>query len=70
MREPLSAILQRSIRESDLTRYAISVRSGVDQATLSRFVTGKGGLNLDSVDRLVDVLDLEIRPRRRKRKDG
>ena len=69
MREPFSAILRRAIIESGLSRYAVSVRSGVDQATLSRFIAGKRGLNLDSIDKLVDVLDLEVRPRR-KRKDG
>jgi hypothetical protein len=45
------------------------VRSGVDQAALSRFIAGKSSLNLDTVDKLVDVLGLEVRPRR-KRKDG
>jgi plasmid maintenance system antidote protein VapI len=69
MRELFSSILRRAILESGLSRYAISARSGVDQATLSRFIAGKRGLNLDSVDKLVDVLGLEIRPCR-KRKDG
>ena len=45
------------------------MRSGVHQETLSRFLAGKRSLNLDSVDKLVDVLGLEVRlpP---KRKDG
>ena len=45
------------------------VRNGVDQATLSRFMRG-GGLSLNAVDKLVDVLNLEVRPRRKARKDG
>jgi hypothetical protein len=69
MREPFSAILRRAILESGLSRYAVSVRSGVDQAALSRFIADKSSLNLDSVDKLVDMLGLEVRPRR-KRKDG
>ena len=69
MRELFSSILRRAILESGLSRYAVSVRSGVDQAALSRFIAGKSSLNLDSVDKLVDVLGLEVRPRR-KRKDG
>jgi transcriptional regulator with XRE-family HTH domain len=69
MREPLSATLRRTIRESGLSRYAIAVRSGLDQGALSRFVTGKCGLTLDSADKLADALDLELRPRR-KRKDS
>ena len=69
MREPFSAILRRAILESGLSRYAVSVRSGVDQAVLSRFIAGKSGLSLESVDKLVDALGLEVGTRR-KRKDG
>ena len=69
MREPFSSLLRRAILESGLTRYAISVQSGVDQAALSRFIAGKRSLNLESVDKLVDVLGLEVRLPR-KRKDG
>jgi transcriptional regulator with XRE-family HTH domain len=69
MGQPFSSILRRAIAESGLSRYAVSVRSGVDQAALSRFMAGKRGLSLDSVDKLVDVLGLEVRTRP-KRKDG
>jgi len=69
MREPFSSLLRRAILESGLTRYAISVKSGVNQAALSRFVAGKRSLNLESVDKLVEVLGLEVRMPR-KRKDG
>ncbi len=54
-------MLRRAILESDMTRYAISKQSGVDQAALSRFVTG-GSLKLESVDKLVDCLGLQVRP--------
>jgi transcriptional regulator with XRE-family HTH domain len=67
MRDAFSSLLRRAILESGLTRYAISVRSGVDQAALSRFIAGKRSLNLESVDKLVEVLGLEVRmPRKRK----
>jgi plasmid maintenance system antidote protein VapI len=69
MREPFSSLLRRAILESGLTRYAISARSGVHQAALSRFIAGKRSLSLESVDKLVDVLGLEVRLPR-KRKDG
>jgi hypothetical protein len=62
--------LRQAVRDSELTRYAISVRTGIDQGTLSRFIRGERGMSLDSVDRLMECLELEIRPRRRKRKDG
>jgi transcriptional regulator with XRE-family HTH domain len=69
MKEAFSSKLRRAILESGLSRYAISVKSGVDQAALSRFLAGKRSLSLDSVDKLVDVLGLEVRLPR-KRKDG
>jgi histidine ammonia-lyase len=46
--------------------YSVCVQTGVDQATLSRFLAGKSGLSLESVDKLVEFLELEITPRKRK----
>jgi hypothetical protein len=66
MSELLSGHLRRSIRESGKSRYAISCETGIDQATLSRFLRG-GGLSLDTVDKLMNVLGLEVRPRRKAR---
>jgi plasmid maintenance system antidote protein VapI len=68
MKEPLSATLRRTILESGMTRYAIAAKTGVDQAALSRFVAGKRSMSLETADKLMDVLGLEVRPR--KRKDG
>jgi hypothetical protein len=62
--------LRRAILDSGLTRYRISQETGIAESVLSRFVHGERGLNSDSIDRLMDCLGLEIRPRRRKRKDG
>ena len=66
MGEPFSNQLRRAIRESGMTRYAISVRTGIDQATLSKFVKGERGLSLSAIDKLMDDLGLEITPRKRK----
>ncbi len=63
MSEPFTDQLMRAIRESGVSRYSISVRTGIDQAVLTRFMQGKSGLSVDSIDKLMDVLDLEIRPR-------
>ena len=69
MGELFSESLRRAIREGGMTRYAISVRTGIDQAALSRFMKGERGLSLGAIEKLMDVLGLEIRPRR-KRKEG
>ena len=46
----------------DVARYALSCETGIDQATLSRFMKG-GTLSMGVVDTLMDALQLEIRPR-------
>jgi transcriptional regulator with XRE-family HTH domain len=68
MGEPFSESLRRAIRDCGMTRYAISVRTGVAQSTLSRFMKGERGLSLSAIDRLMDALGLEIRPRKRRGK--
>ena len=68
MGELFSESLRRAIRESGMTRYAISVRTGIAQSTLSRFMKGERGLSLTAIDRLMDALGLEVRPRKRGRK--
>jgi hypothetical protein len=69
MANSFSDQLRQAVRESELTRYAISVKTGIDQGTLCRFIRGERGMSLDSVDKLMECLELEIKPRR-KRKDG
>jgi transcriptional regulator with XRE-family HTH domain len=68
MSEPFSEQLKQVVRECGMSRYAISVRTGIDQATLSKFVKGERGLSLAAIDKLMDALGLEVRPRKRGRK--
>jgi plasmid maintenance system antidote protein VapI len=60
MSEPFTEQLKRAIRESELSCYALSQATGVDQSTLSKFLSGQRGLSLDSVDKLVDALGLTL----------
>lgn len=46
--------------ERGVTRYRISKETGVEQAALSRFVRGRQGLDLSSVDRLATYLGLRL----------
>jgi transcriptional regulator with XRE-family HTH domain len=66
MDEPFSDQLRRAIRDSGMTRYAISVSTGIDQGTLSKFMKGERGLSLAAIDKLMDSLGLEVRPRKGK----
>ncbi len=59
-KEAFSARLRRAVRESGMTRYAISKKTGIPESTLSRFVVGGGGLAMHNLDLLVEVLGLEL----------
>jgi len=61
--------LRDAIERSGQTRYAISKATGIDQAQLSRLVSGEAGLGWDALKRLCDHLGVEIvvRPKRKGR---
>ncbi|OHB82348.1 MAG: hypothetical protein A2V98_05815 [Planctomycetes bacterium RBG_16_64_12] len=65
--------LRRAIETADKSRYALAQETGIDQATLSRFMHGKGGLSLAGWDLLAEALGLELvarRPAKRRAKKG
>lgn len=68
MDEAFSVQLRRAIRECGRSRYALSCETGIDQSTLSRFMKG-GTLSMVVVDKLMDALQLEIRPRSKRKDD-
>jgi Cro/C1-type HTH DNA-binding domain len=60
--------LRAAIKESGVSRYRISKDTGLAQSNLSTFMSGKAGLSLDSIVKLVEYLDLSIvSPKTRKR---
>ena len=61
----LSDQVRQAIANSDLTRYRISKLTGIDQSQLSKFVNGLRGLSTDGLDRLGELLGLEITVRKR-----
>ena len=69
MKKTFTEQLRKAIREIGMIRYAISVQTGIAQSTLCKFVQGERGMSLDSVDRLMDSLGLEIK-HTISRKDG
>jgi transcriptional regulator with XRE-family HTH domain len=60
--------LRDAIRDCGLTRYAIAKRSGIDQATLSRFMAAKGGLSVEGLDRIAESIGLRLVVEKRKGK--
>lgn len=59
-RARLTDKIRTAIAASPLSRYEISRRSGVPEASLSNFMSGKLGLSVGSIERLAPVLGLEI----------
>jgi transcriptional regulator with XRE-family HTH domain len=59
-REKPSDRIRRAVNAAGVTRYRLCKASGVDQGTMSRFMAGKGGLPIESLDALADVLGLDV----------
>jgi DNA-binding Xre family transcriptional regulator len=55
-----SELLRKTILNSGKSCYQISAESGVDQGTLSRFMTGKRSIKLDTTEKLCHALGLTI----------
>ncbi|MBE3096961.1 MAG: helix-turn-helix domain-containing protein [Planctomycetes bacterium] len=56
----LSQQIRKAIDTSGLSRYRIAVETGLDHAAMSRFMADKGGLSVESLDAIADVLGLEV----------
>jgi transcriptional regulator with XRE-family HTH domain len=59
-RTKFSDQVRRAVEASGLTRYRIWQETGIDQSTLSKFVTGKAALSMEALDKLADLLDLNV----------
>jgi hypothetical protein len=57
---PLSDQLREVVSRSGISRYQLWRRTGVDQAALSRFMAGKCGLSMESIDAVASVLRLRL----------
>ena len=56
----LSDQVRRAVDDSGLSRYRICLEIGLDQSTFSFFMHDKGGLAIATLDRLADLLGLDI----------
>lgn len=71
-RVPLSDQVRKAVMASGLSRYRISKELGIAESTMSRFISGQGGLSMEYLDALAELLNLNIvagspRPRRKDR---
>ena len=63
----ISDQIRDAIESADVTRYRISVETGINEATLSRFMNGTGGMTVETLDKLGEYLGLEIVEKKKKR---
>ncbi len=56
----MSDEIRDAVEASGLSRYRIAKEIDVAESTMSRFMGRKGGLSLDNLDRLADLLGLHI----------
>jgi transcriptional regulator with XRE-family HTH domain len=56
----LSDQLRAAINASELSRYRIGKELGIDEATLSRFMSGERGLRMSVLDKLSVFLGVRI----------
>ncbi|OHB66230.1 MAG: hypothetical protein A2Y76_14010 [Planctomycetes bacterium RBG_13_60_9] len=52
--------IRKAIEAGGKTRYRLSKETGIDQAQLSRLMSGKEGVSVENLERLADALGLEI----------
>jgi antitoxin component HigA of HigAB toxin-antitoxin module len=62
-------MMRKAMESSGQSRYRISKETGIAESVLSRFMSAKTALTVETVERLADYLGLEIvlRPKRRTR---
>jgi plasmid maintenance system antidote protein VapI len=56
----LSDEIRDAVDASGMSRYAIAKALAVAESTMSRFMSGKGGLSMEYIDRLAALLGLHV----------
>jgi transcriptional regulator with XRE-family HTH domain len=64
----LSDQIRQAVDASGLSRYRISKGLGIAESTMSRFMSGQGGLSMEYLDALADLLGLNVTTDKRQRK--
>ncbi len=71
-RKRFSDQIRDAVNASGMSRYAICKAIGFSQAAMSRFMNGHAGVSLEILDKLAEVIGLEIatKPTPEPRKKG
>jgi len=60
MPQSFSDQLRQAVRDCGTSRYALAKQLDIAESTLSRFLSGERGMTLDVLNRMADVLGLQI----------
>jgi len=60
-------ILRKAILDSKVSAYRLAIESGVDQAAISRFVSGQRDLRLESAGKIANALGLRLTKDKRRK---
>ncbi len=60
--------IRKCIDGCGMTRYAIGVSTGIDHATISRFMNGKGGLSMEGMDSIAQCIGMRAMLKEQSRK--
>ena len=52
--------IRQAVNAAGVSRYAICKAGGISEAVMSRFMAGKTGLSMESLNAIADVLQLRI----------
>ena len=52
--------IRQAVDASGLSRYRICKETGISESNMSRFMNGQGGLSLEYLDAVAELLDLHI----------
>jgi hypothetical protein len=69
-RAKLSDQIRQAVVVCGMSRYRICKELGMGEATMSRFMAGKGGLSMEHLDALADLLALDLKPSKRRQRKG
>lgn len=63
----MSDQIRDAIDAIDMSRYAICKHLDLAESTMSRFMSGRGGLSMNTLDALSELLDLNLVSVKRRR---
>jgi len=65
MSNTLTDEIREAVRQSGLTCYQICKETGIQNSSMSRFLSGQRGLSLAHLDKLAALLELRITSKRK-----